>query len=145
MDTANCPKCQQDKSLDLFSRDGNWHNGRFLWCKPCAKQYAREQYRKHAVTYLKRKRAYHKAVKEQVFTAYGKSCQCCGETTELFLDIDHMDNNGAVHRKQYNLRAGTQFYMWLIKNNFPANFQTLCCNCNRGKFRNNGVCPHKEK
>lgn len=90
-------------------------------------------------------REYRKTAKDLVFAAYGTTCKCCGETEPLFLDIDHMDNDGAAHRKKYNLTAGTQFYVWLIKNNFPSNFQTLCCNCNRGKFRNNGICPHQSK
>ena len=88
-------------------------------------------------------RDYRHSVKTQVFDHYGRTCRCCGETEPLFLDIDHMDNDGAKHRKAHKLTAGTQFYVWLIRNNFPANFQTLCSNCNRAKYRNNGVCPHQ--
>ena len=143
--TAYCPKCEQEKPLQEFGRDRKRNNGRFLWCLACARAYGREQYHKHAVDYRERKRRYHKAVKTAVFTAYGNVCACCGETEPLFLDIDHMDNDGAEHRKKHKLSTGTQFYMWLIKQKFPSNFQTLCCNCNRGKFRNGGVCPHKEQ
>ncbi len=35
--------------------------------------------------------------------------------------------------------------MWLKANNFPPGFQTLCHNCNIGKHRNKGICPHKQK
>jgi hypothetical protein len=33
----------------------------------------------------------------------------------------------------------------LCKNGFPKGFQTLCMNCNWGKYRNGGQCPHKGK
>jgi len=73
-------------------------------------------------------------------------CQCpkCNEREIKFLTIDHINNNGAEHRKTLNLksRSSGDIYHWLIKNNFPEGFQVLCYNCNCGKARNNGVCPH---
>lgn len=82
--------------------------------------------------------------REQVFEAYGGyKCNCCGETEPLFLSIDHIDNNGATERKsgQY-CGSGTGFYQWLRKNKFPPGYQVLCMNCNTGKHKNGGVCPH---
>lgn len=37
--------------------------------------------------------------------------------------------------------AGSRFYVWLKKNNYPPGFQILCynCNCAKGHF---GYCPH---
>jgi len=67
-------------------------------------------------------------------------CQCCGEPEYLFLTVDHIDNNGANHRRK--IGKGYTIYFWLIKNDFPEGFQILCMNCNWGKARNNGVCPH---
>jgi hypothetical protein len=86
--------------------------------------------------------------KDQVFEAYGgKRCACCGETEPLFLSIDHVNNDGAAHRKEIGEagRGGMKVYRWLIKNGFPPGFQVLCMNCNCGKARNNGVCPHMAK
>lgn len=86
-------------------------------------------------------------IKEAVFAAYGGyKCACCGETEPLFLTIDHIDNNGAEHRRKITGKrhsAGYHTYKWLLKNNFPDGFQVLCMNCNYGKRMNNGVCPHK--
>lgn len=84
-------------------------------------------------------------LREQVFSAYGGyKCSCCGETEPLFLTIDHVENNGAEMRKNgVHSRGGTQFYQWLRRNGFPDGFQVLCMNCNLGKHRNGGVCPHK--
>jgi hypothetical protein len=31
----------------------------------------------------------------------------------------------------------------IIKNNFPPEFQILCFNCNLGRSRSGGVCPHE--
>jgi hypothetical protein len=30
-----------------------------------------------------------------------------------------------------------------VKQGFPDGFQTLCFNCNVGKYKNGGVCPHQ--
>ncbi len=68
---------------------------------------------------------------------YGTACQCCGEAEEAFLSIDHIDGQGAKHRR--TLR--TKFWFWLAGENFPPGFRTLCHNCNmsHGSF---GGCPH---
>lgn len=73
-------------------------------------------------------------------------CLCCGEDKLPFLTISHMNNDGAVHRKLMK-KSGITFYKWLIRNNFPTNLNLAveCWNCNCGKSRNNGVCPHKEE
>lgn len=82
-------------------------------------------------------------LKIQVFTHYGLKCSCCGESGLEFLNIDHINNDGAQHRKE--IGSGKHIYLWLIKNNFPSGFQTLCFNCNIGKYHNNGICPHQLK
>jgi hypothetical protein len=86
-------------------------------------------------------------LKSKVFEAYGgKKCSCCGETIQEFLMLDHIENDGAKHRKELGKTksSGKGLYLWIIKNNFPPMFQVLCANCNWGKKMNNGICPHKE-
>lgn len=81
----------------------------------------------------------------QVFEAYGGyKCNCCGENERMFLSIDHINNDGAVERKsgKYN-GGGSAFYNWLRKNGFPQGYQVLCMNCQFGKHKNGGVCPHQ--
>jgi hypothetical protein len=83
--------------------------------------------------------------RDAVFAAYGGyKCSCCGETEPLFLSIDHIHNDGNIERKA-NLYSGsgTGFYMWLRKNSFPSGYQVLCMNCQIGKHKNGGVCPHQ--
>ena len=80
----------------------------------------------------------------EVFAAYGGyKCNCCGETESLFLTIDHVHNNGAELRRSGVHGNGSAFYAWLRKNGFPDGFQVLCMNCQLGKHRNGGVCPHQ--
>lgn len=84
-------------------------------------------------------------LRAEVFAAYGGNrCACCGETEPMFLTIDHVENDGAKMRREgVHSRGGTQFYQWLRKNGFPPGFQVLCMNCNLGKHRNGGICPHQ--
>jgi len=84
---------------------------------------------------------YRAKIRNQVFDHYGWTCFCCGENHPEFLTIDHINNDGATHRKE----IGTNYiYNWLIKNNFPEGFQTLCMNCNFAKELY-GVCPHEKE
>ena len=80
-------------------------------------------------------------LRQEVFNAYGGPiCNCCGETIDRFLTLDHVNNDGKEHRKKV---GDTSVMRWLKKNNFPPGFQVLCFNCNFGKYLNNGNCPHK--
>lgn len=87
-------------------------------------------------------------IRKAVFDAYGRVCQCCGETEEAFLCIDHVNGGGNKHRRAIgrgkNPRTGLGFYLWLIQRHFPKGFQTLCHNCNMSKAFH-GICPHQKK
>jgi len=75
-------------------------------------------------------------------------CACCGESEIKFLTIDHINNDGAKQwrEKGFNPRLRSSYIAdYLITNNFPEGFQVLCYNCNCGKAKNNGVCPHKQQ
>ena len=67
-------------------------------------------------------------------------CACCGEKQIKFLTIDHINGGGNKHRREIN---SPNLYRWLIKNNFPQGFRVLCYNCNCGRVRNEGICPHQ--
>ena len=89
-----------------------------------------------------------KEAHQTIFDWYGKKCSCCGENEQLFLTIDHINNDGAKLRRSFP-RSGTSFYLWLArqirKKSAPIDLQTLCYNCNCGKQRNKGICPHQEQ
>lgn len=74
-----------------------------------------------------------------VIHAYGGKCNCCGEDTWQFLSLDHVNNDGAKHRKKI---GQSQIYKWAEDNDYPNTLQLLCYNCNMAKGFY-GVCPHE--
>jgi hypothetical protein len=87
--------------------------------------------------------AHYYRLRHEAIVAYGGyRCACCGADEALFLTIDHVNDGGNRHRRQ----VGTleQFFRWLAANGYPEGFQVLCSNCNLGRYRNGGVCPHKD-
>jgi len=82
--------------------------------------------------------------KKLIFDHYGNKCGCCGESNLIFLELDHINGGGHQHRIKLR-KQGVTMYRWIIKNNFPEGFQTLCSNCNRGRYKNGGICPHQQK
>src|SRR5262245_39086392 len=82
-------------------------------------------------------------LKDAAYAAYGGYvCRCCGEDREPFLSLDHVNNDGARHRRSVDRR---KIYKWLKREGYPPGFQVLCMNCNFGKARNGGVCPHQTR
>lgn len=80
-------------------------------------------------------------MRELVYYQYGDRCACCGEANPLFLTIDHVNNDGHKLRQQHGMSSS--LYRWIIREGFPDIFQLLCYNCNMGKARNKGMCPHQ--
>ena len=103
-------------------------------CAPCGAEGARKS------------RAYFREViipfREAVLDHYGRRCACCGEAQVVFLTVDHVNNDGAEHRKTVHASG---IYRWLLRRGFPPGFQILCFNCNCGKQRNGGTCPHQNQ
>lgn len=122
-------------------------------CRDCeaevaAARYAanRERYRKvkdatrkaDSERVRQRRREYYARLRVEVIQAYGGRCTCCGETEIRFLCIDHVNDDGNVHRAE----LGTMnIYSWLRHNEWPEGFQVLCANCNMAK--KTGPCPHR--
>ncbi len=107
---------------------------------------ALKYYHKNRDKQIMAMRRWHRNLITQVIEHYGGKCTCCGETELLFLTLDHIDGQGAKHRKQFGGRySGRKVYQWIIVQEYPKGFQVLCFNCNCGKARNNNVCPHNSK
>ena len=127
-----CPACASTEPLK---------NG-IGYCTPCRAIKRRYSHKR-----------YHE-IKMKTFEMYGGAiCHCCGEQELLFLTLDHINEDGAKHRKEmlpnpttsrYNT-SGLKTYMWLKRHNYPPGFQVLCRNCNWGKHQNGGTCPHKKR
>lgn len=153
-----CRKCLEWIDTDLFGtflqKRGMVNPTRYInsRCKQCSVNTAREWALAHPEETRERQDAANKRTqynRDIIYSAYGDKCNCCGETNKLFLTIDHVNNDGYKNRpynknkgRATNLYSG-HYYIKIIKANFPKDLQLLCWNCNCGKARNGGICPHK--
>lgn len=91
------------------------------------------------------KRNRHALLKEEVYSAYGGyKCACCGETEPSFLTLDHVNSDGHQMRTIHGT-DGTAVLRWAKANGYPDTLQIFCWNCQWGKRKNNGICPHQER
>lgn len=123
------------------------HQGK-AYCDDCAaKDNKRQRDSKWWLTSTGRQRnniaarKYRIKCRNLVLAAYGNTCSCCGEAEKTFLELDHVMNDGAEERGAGG--NGAAFWSSIIKRNFPATYRILCCNCNKGRYLNGGVCPHE--
>lgn len=119
-------------------------------CKKCASkvsiQWGKDKRPELYAKWLKNKENW----LEKIHQGYGGKCTCCGENNPLFLTIDHVNNDGFKERPRnksgnYCSPFSGHYYARIIKENFPPHLQLLCWNCNCGKARNKGICPHKNQ
>ncbi len=155
-----CGRCQATKELSEFGVSSKTDTP-MAYCKPCyvLARAANERWKErnpgeaarrtakwrsdNRERALKSQRACDRKLKDAAYAVYGGyRCNCCGETIEAFLSLDHVNNDGAEHRRTVDRRG---LYKWMKKHGYPEGFQVLCMNCNFGKARNGGICPHKTK
>jgi hypothetical protein len=79
-------------------------------------------------------------LRSTVIAGYNDRYACCRETEPLFLELDHVNNDGHVERR---LVGNYTTYRKARDQGFPSIYQVLCSNCNHSRARNGGVCPHK--
>lgn len=118
------------KKFKICIRCGKTSNTKKLRCETCSDK-ANETQRKHQ-----------KLSKTTVMTHYGKNekLQCCWDECQVtdidMLTLDHVENNGAKHRREYTRSGrggGAMLYNKLIRDGFPEGYQTLCANHNLKK------------
>lgn len=133
-----CVDCYKD-----YLREYRKKNYDILTQKSREKHRAKRQDATFVESERERGRNYWKRLRHEAIMAYGGYiCACCGETEPRFLTIDHINNDGAAHRKTLKNR-GASIFKWLKDNGYPEGFQILCMNCNHGKAHNGGICPHQ--
>ena len=147
-----CTKCGKEKPIENFSDMSQVYTNKhgiakryfrkLSWCRSCVAELSKKKYHKRKIEINARRRERYIEKKRLVYEHYGKKCACCGEDEPLFLDVDHINNDGHKFRDKKGRRAIRNIYQWLVQKNFPQGFQILCANCNQAKRRNNGVCPH---
>jgi hypothetical protein len=100
-----CKDCNTEKHEDEFRtyRSKGKYSYKQHRCSECEKVYQRERakeyYEKNKSRISAKHRARYGSHKQQVLDYYGSSCECCGEKEPLFLTVDHVKNDGHLHRK----------------------------------------------
>lgn len=125
----------------------------------------KEHYQRHIDKIRKRKRDYmylnrekyllakkisNRKIKLEVFIHYGGNpprcaCKYCNEDNMIFLTLDHINGSGRKHKTLLGSKGGNAFYAKLKKLGYPEGIQVLCWNCNCGRSKNGGVCPHEDE
>lgn len=119
---------------ELYAADPQKHLQRASRYRQDARETVLAYNRKWSTDYRSRLRA-------EMITAYGSKCKCCGERESLFLQLDHVENDGHLDRKVH--RTSNKLFAHLKRNGWPQDrYQLLCANCNFGKLLNGGICPH---
>ena len=100
------------------------------------------EYRKRSPTTPAKKRFYARRsiakIRKKVIEGYGSKCVCCGESSKVFLELDHVNDDGHIDRRAG--LSGVDIWRKAIRAGFPPAYQLLCRNCNGAKRY--GVCPH---
>lgn len=110
-------------------------------CRPCGKRMA-AHYAARKERILAQQRDYVAKVRAEVIKAYGGKCACCGEKRPEFLTIDHVNGDGAAHRKKLG-HAGHVICLFARRNGYPKTLRVLCMNCNFS-YGVRGYCPHQK-
>jgi 5-methylcytosine-specific restriction endonuclease McrA len=76
-------------------------------------------------------------IRELVIKGYGGKCVCCGNPNTRLLQLDHINNDGASHRREVKITMNR----WAYINNFPNTLQLLCANCHHAKTHHGQCLP----
>lgn len=139
-----CYKCNMlltDENWTPYYRNRNIHTCKFCLRKQKEKYTSRFHSPEKRRYVNDKKKIYRLKLRLETMIAYGGKCVSCGETKNLFLTLDHINNNGSKDRKK--IGGGVDFYAYLKRLGFPGKdtqLQILCHNCNALKeleFRRN--------
>lgn len=112
-------------------------------CNHCLKN-SREYYYRDRKKNLSANQRYREKLRAEVFEAYGGTvCACCGDNHPEFMTIDHINGDGAAHRREIG-KSTYKLLLWLKKSGFPPGFRILCMNCNFS-YGMKGYCPHQKE
>ena len=144
MNVRLCTKCQKVKKTTEFYKRSGFVGGYERICKDCRRKYSSKYRADNHEQVLKFLKERHRQNRLFALIAYGGNppkCNCCGEDNIEFLSIDHVNNDGAKHRREIGGSAMLNY--WLKQHNYPEGFQVLCYNCNSAKAYC-GYCPHNK-
>lgn len=115
--------------------EGGIGQGRRRCAKPSGKYRTCSHHREKKRVLARKQR---NRLRTEAYEHYGGACVCCGETNHLFLNLDHINSDGHLYRAETSAAQET----YRIYREKPGDIQLLCYNCNLGRARNHGICPH---
>ncbi len=125
--TGRCNVCREKSAK--YHAERRVMEKRSLVCTQCSTRKAAPE-KTQCRRCLDRKQKFKQKLKDDALAAYGgPACVACSETRIECLQLDHVNNDGAAHRKVLGSAAGNM-YAWLRKNKYPTGFQVLCASCN---------------
>lgn len=130
-----CSRCKETKPLSEWYKNAGRSDGLGVYCKICekfTKKYADPEKRKATVRRNQRKR------RETLIDDLGGGCTCCGEAIYEFLQIDHIQDNGAERRREFNRPSLNTSDL----RKHMEELQVLCGSCHNAKSQY-GKCPHQ--
>lgn len=130
-----CQPCREKRAKVSQSQKNRCPEGICRQCciRPCLDELAscgmcRERGRK------KMQETY-RDIRREVLQIYGGRCVCCGNSNPKYLQLDHVNNDGGMERKQLppHVRGG-QFYKYVLKLGYiRSDLQLLCANCHNAR------------
>jgi len=132
-----CSKCKRQLPLTAFypSKAGKFRVAGY--CKECSKAYTVNWEKGHQDAKYGSSRLSLAKAKDEAYRRYGDKCVCCGETDRGFFTIGHVNDDGGGRKRGYNI------YFKVRAEGYPDTYAIECYNCNLGKARNGGICPHR--
>jgi len=132
--TRWCPGCEKAVPEEDYGRNRARASGFATACKACLSARSRKRYREDGgfnEAFRKRALANRRRYRTELLQAYGGKCACCGEDWEAYLELDHVNGDGHLHRASVP-------HVWsdLRKRGYPQEgYQILCANCHAAKTK----------
>jgi len=140
-----CKTCEELKPLEEFYRSAGAKGGRQHECKKCTETRRRNFDKKcRDEGRISRGALTRHALRMRVLLHYSDGslkCACPGCNTPPnmeFLAIDHVNQDGAAHRKAVGRGS---VYRDIERRGYPPGYRVLCHNCNASYYYY-GYCPH---
>lgn len=139
-----CGHCGIIKDIGEFNRTKSRKYHIHPTCKPCRKILGKKRWIKYSQ--VSTRNIGIKRLKAFEIIANGKEIKCvatnfwgcCRDSLNaLYLSIDHIENDGYIHKKELNTTSSSTLYNWVIKNPEEARkrLQIMCMNAQTMKKR----------
>lgn len=139
-----CAHCKQEKPLSDF-RPRKSRPGYYSYCRPCLNERSKPKTEKQRIAHRERNATYRAKIRQDVLDAYGGKCECCGESRNEFLALDHIHGGGSKERREMANNTSGGVYRIARDAGFSKDkYRLLCHNCNSsiGWY---GYCPHQRE